>query len=101
MNKNKILIILLILIIFCCLFQQTYNNFYKHPYVKEGFKNNLNKTSLGNYNVPAKYVLFNMSGNKNSNVLDNISFELNKGPNKLYISEMAHKNCWLSLIMKE
>lgn len=76
MNKNQIILILLILIIFCCLFQQTYNNFYKHPFMKEGFNNNLNKSSLGNYNIPAKYVLFDMSRNKNSNILNSIEFYL-------------------------
>ena len=79
MNQNLIIIFLLLLLIFCCLFQQKYNMFYKHAFTKEGYEN-LNKTSLGNMNLPIKYILLDMSRNKKQNTLKNFSiFVLSNG----------------------
>ena len=69
MNKNSILSFLLIFIIFCCIFQSIYSLFYLKPFHNIENFDTINDTqeskikSLGEYNTPIKYFLFDFSGN--------------------------------------
>lgn len=93
-HKKLLIFLFIILILSCCIFQTIFTPFYKPTdYGVEPFEN-MNPTSLGNYQIPAKYVLLDLSRNTSENTIDNICFFVfsNGHSERLDLSQIATAN---------
>ena len=90
-HKKLLILLFFILILSCCMFQSFFPLFYKP--LDSGVENfeNINPTSLGNYQIPAKHVLFDFSRNTGFNNIDSISFYVfsNGHTERLDLSQIA------------
>lgn len=90
-HKKTLILLFIFLILSCCIFQSCFPVFYKPvESEQEGFEN-INPTSLGNYQIPAKYVLLDLSRNTSLNKIDNICFYVfsNGHSERLDLSQIA------------
>ena len=65
LHKKLLILFFIILILSCCVFQSYYSFFYKPASDMLETFDNINPTSLGNYEIPAKPSLSLDTGEKN------------------------------------
>ena len=94
LNKKLLFLLLIILILFCCIFQCNYSYFYKNSSNNIEAYDNMNPTSLGNYQIPAKYIVLDFSRNTGDNTLNNFSLYIlsNGNTEKVDLKSIATVN---------